>query len=320
MGQMDLRHGSSGVKPLRTLFVLLALGIAVLAGCGGGVSDPESARCNSPHPSFGAANDLGDHREVSVHFTCEGAVLAGTLYLPRAEGRHPAVVWVHGSGEQPRLTYGNVVAKLVEAGIAVFSYDKRGVGESEGECCFGDGHYNLLAADADGAVVALRSHADIDATHVGFFGASEAGWVVPLANARLREPVAFTALVDGPTVTTGEEAVWSKAAGEDEPGPLTEEKKAKATRRLEEAGPSGFDPAPYIERMQTPGLWLYGGADKSIPTDRCVAILKRLRRQGKDFKVVVFPGAGHGLVDRVPSSPDAPGTLVSWIEETDTRT
>jgi dienelactone hydrolase len=313
--------GASSVIALRARFGLLAFGLVALAGCGGGVSDPESARCTDPNPTFGQATDLGDHREVGVHFTCEGAALAGTLYLPDATGRFPAVVWVHGSGEQPRLPYeADIVAPLVEDGIAVFSYDKRGVGESEGDCCTSPGQYNLVAADADGAVLALRSRADIDATRVGLYGASEAGWVVPLANSRLPEPVAFTALVAGPTVTTGEEEVWSKETGEDEPEPLTAAKKAEATRRLEETGPSGFDPAPYIEQMVTPGLWLFGGGDKSIPTDRCVAILKRLKLQGKDFTFVVFPDAGHGLVDTVPTAPEAPTTLVSWIEETAKRT
>jgi pimeloyl-ACP methyl ester carboxylesterase len=260
----------------------------------------------------------GDHIEATVHFTCEGIRLAGTLYLPATTGRHPAVVWVHGSGEQPRLNYGSIVAPLVGHGIAVFSYDKRGAGQSQGKCCLGSGHYNLLAADAAGAVVAVRARAEVDPARVGFYGASEAGWVVPLANARLREPVAFTALVDAPTVTTGEEKAWGEAAGEDEPGPLTPTKKRDATRRLKDTRPSGFDPAPYIQRMQTPGLWLYGGADKSIPTDRCVAVLNRLRH-GKRFTVIVFPGAGHGLVDRVPTAPAAPATLTDWIEKTARR-
>jgi pimeloyl-ACP methyl ester carboxylesterase len=292
--------------------VLVAFG----SGCGGGDADPESARCTSPSATFDDATDLGTHREVGVQFTCEDATLAGTLYLPSRTGRHAAVVWVHGSGEQPRLNYGTVVAPLVEDGIAVFSYDKRGVAESEGECCTSPGQYDLVAADAAGAVEALRSRDDIDAARIGFYGASEAGWVVPLADAQLRKPVAFTALVDGPVVTTGEEEAWSDAAGEDEPGPLTAEKRAEATRELQEAGPSGFDPAPYIERMSTPGLWLYGADDKSIPTARCVEILTRLKRAGKDFTIVVFPGAGHGLVDTVPTAPEAPATLVSWIKKT----
>jgi hypothetical protein len=73
---------------LRTGYVLLAFGLA-LAGCGGGTSDPESARCDDPNPTFRQTMDLGDHREVGVHFTCQGTVLAGTLYLPEAEGRFP---------------------------------------------------------------------------------------------------------------------------------------------------------------------------------------------------------------------------------------
>jgi hypothetical protein len=63
--------------------------------------------------------------------------------------------------------------------------DKRSVGVSEGDCCTSRGHYNFVAADADGAVAALRSRADVDAARMGFYGTSEAGWVVPLADARL---------------------------------------------------------------------------------------------------------------------------------------
>jgi uncharacterized protein len=304
---------------LRRLLVVALVPVALVSGCGGGSggdADSESARCTSPNATFGDATDIGTHREVAVHFTCEETALAGTLYLPNGSGRHPAVVWVHGSGEQPRLNYGAVVAPLVENGVAVFSYDKRGVGESEGDCCTSPGEYDLVAADADGAVTAVRSHPEIDAEKVGFYGASEAGWVVPLADSLLAKPVAFTALVDGPAVTTGEEEVWSDAAGEEEDGPLTAERKAEATQKLQEAGPSGFDPAPLIEQMSTPGLWLYGGADKSIPTDRSVAILTRMKQAGKDFTIVVFPTAGHGLVDNVPTAPEAPATLVEWIQKT----
>jgi dienelactone hydrolase len=304
---------------LNTRFAFLALALLGFVGaCGGGVKDPESARCADPRPTFGTAVDLGDHREADVHFTCEGAVLAGTLYLPSGTGPFPAVVWVHGSGEQTRVPYAAaVVGPLVQEGVAVLSYDKRGAGDSEGVCCPGDhSHYNLLAADADGAVVALRLRSDVDRARVGFYGPSEAGWVVPLADSRLTDPVAFTALVSAPAVTTGEEAAWSEAAGEDEPGPLTQEKRAEATRKVEDAGPSGFDPLPYIKKMQTPGLWLYGGGDKSIPTDRCVAILEDLKAQGKNFTITVFPGAGHGLVDTVPTAREAPVSLVSWIEKT----
>ena len=41
-----------------------------------------------------------------------------------------------------------------------------------------------------------------------------------------------------------------------------------------------------------------------------------MKEAGKDFTIVVFPHAGHGLVDTVPTAPEAPGTLVNWIKET----
>ena len=236
--------------------------------------------------------------------------------MPKGAGRHPAVVWVHGSGEQPRLDYGPVVAPLVEDGVAVFSYDKRGVGQSEGDCCTSPGQYNLVAADADGAVLAVRSHPEIDADKVGFYGASEAGWVVPLADSRLSKPVAFTALVDGPAVTTGEEEVWSDAAGEDEEGPLTAEKKAEATQKLQEAGAVRLRSSPLDRADVNAGTMALRRRGQVDPDRSKRGDPERMKQAGKDFTIVVFPDAGHGLVDTVPTAPEAPATLVHWIQKT----
>jgi dienelactone hydrolase len=185
------------------------------------------------------------------------------------------------------------VSMTVQAGIAFFSYDKRGVGESQGTCCAGDqSHFNLLAADADGAVNAVRTRPEIDPAHVGFLGTSQAGWVVPLAVVRSRHHVAFMALASGPAVTTHEEAQWSDLAGENaaNPPPLTQVKKAEITRQLR--------------------------PDRSIPAEKSAATLERLRAtEGKDFTVVLFPQAGHGLLDTPPTDPRAMPTLLAWIRK-----
>ena len=295
----------------------LAAAALVLCSCGGSsADDPADAACPHPPVSFGKAIAVGDHREVSVGFTCEGARLRGTIYLPPGSGRHPAVIWLHGSGEQPRLGYGPLVAAYVKDGIAFFTYDKRGVGESQGTCCPGDrSHFNLLAADADGAVNAVRKRAEIDPARIGFLGTSQAGWVVPLAVVRLRGRVAFTAFASGPAVTTHEEQEWSKLAGEDaaNPPPLTPEKKAEIARQLK---PSGFDPVPRLARMTVPGIWLYGRQDRSQPAEKSAATLERLRRtKGKDFTVVLFPHADHGLLDTPPTDPRPMPTLLAWIQK-----
>jgi hypothetical protein len=49
-------------------------------------SDPADAACTNPPVQFGQAIDAADHEEVPVRFTCEGAVLAGTIYAPKEQG------------------------------------------------------------------------------------------------------------------------------------------------------------------------------------------------------------------------------------------
>ena len=200
------------VGPIAALVVLVLVAASLVAlvflssSSSHPFADPADARCNAPSATFDSAVVLPSHREFGVRFTCVGTQLAGTLNVPLGRGPFPAVVWVHGAGESARLPYDGapLVQALVDSGIAVLSYDKRGVGESVGECCPGDyGQFNLLAADVDGAVAALRSRPEIDPSRIGLLGASQAGWVVPLATVRSNRRVAFTALVDAPAVSTG---------------------------------------------------------------------------------------------------------------------
>ena len=302
---------------VRLLLAALAVALAALTGCGSSVSDPESARCNAPPVTFGPKIMLAGHAEVAVHFRCAGAVLAGTLFLPERAGPLPAVVYVHSSGQTLRWGWDVPwVRQIVGAGLAFFSYDKRGVGESQGTCCPGDqSHFNLLAADADGAVSALHKRPEVDPNRIGFLGTSQAGWVIPLAVVRSKHRIAFTALASGPAVTTDEEGQWSQLAGEDaaNPPPLTADKRAEITRELH---PGGFDPVPLLAQMMVPGIWVYGRLDRSHPAEKSAATLERLRQtQGKDFTVVLFPTAGHGLLDVPPADPRAMPTLLAWIQK-----
>jgi uncharacterized protein len=299
-------------------FVPLAVVLSLaLSSCGSSVDDPAAARCNAPDVTFGRTVLLGDHAEVGVRFRCVGVVQAGTLYLPPRARRVPAVVYVPGSGPALRWSWQVPWVRMtVDAGMAFLSYDKRGAGRSQGECCPGDDdHFNLLAADADGALEAARRAPGVDSRRVGFLGTSQAGWVVPLAMVRDPDHVAFTALVDAPAVTTNEEHQWSDLAGEeaDHPPPLTPAKKKELEGKLR---PSGFDPVPLLGRTAVPGIWLYGGQDRSQPADRSAARLRRLRAsQGKDFTVVVFPSAGHGLLDTPPTDARAMPTVLTWLRQ-----
>jgi uncharacterized protein len=290
--------------------LVLAGALVLLNGCGGGVSDPASARCDRPPSTFGSSVVASDHVETPVRFTCEAAVLAGTLYLPEAAGAHPALVWVHAAGKAKRLGWGGLVRSLVRAGYAVFSFDKRGVGESEGSCCPGDrGHFNLATADVVGAVAAIRTRSAIDSARVGLFGASQAGWIAPRAAVESGH-VAFVVLAAPGIVTFGQEHRYEQLTGgyrSDKPFP--------SEREIAEAlgSPSGFDVVPYLRRLDAPTLWLLGGRDQEIPLTASLAILERLKASGKDYTIKVYPHANHGLFDNPPTSPKALPDTLSWL-------
>jgi alpha-beta hydrolase superfamily lysophospholipase len=296
--------------------VVALAGIASLVcGCGSSVDDPASAACPRPPVTIGSPRTFGDHLEVAVHFTCSGSRLAGTLYLPPSTGRHAAVVWLHGSGEEARLSYGPLVASYVADGIAFFSYDKRGVGESEGKCCPDVyGHFNLVTADAVGAVAAVRRSPHIDPNRVGFLGASAAGWVAPRA-AEASKHVAFLALASPGVLQHSIVANFEQFAGGSEstkPRPS----EAEIAEKLASFDRSGFDPRPYLERLAIPALWLYGGADRNVPPVQSVAELRAIKRErNKDWTIIVYPGAGHGLFDNPPTAPAAAPTAERWIRE-----
>ena len=322
---------------------MLAACVAVLAaGCGGSGDDEQQAAATSTSDvapltsqpgveetsvasvtatgdtsAIDDARTVGDHRELDIAFVSDGTTLAGTLFLPARDGTYPALVWVHASGELERLRYGDLVDAVVRSGVAFFSYDKRGVGESGGRCCpaddedAGDVEFGEQAGDAVAALEAVRAVPQIDPGHVGYLGVSQAGWIVPIAATRSSD-VAFVVLVSGATVTTGEEQFYSQLTGDADQ--TDQQQRSELSRQLAEHGASGFDPAPYLAEMTVPALWLFGSADGSIPTVESEAVLDGLKGEGKDFSYVVFDGAGHGLLDdSPPPPPEVIPTIVDWV-------
>ena len=257
--------------------------------------------CGSPTaPSAidGNERQFASHRETDVTFrSTDGAIMAGTLMLPRESGRYPAIVFHNGSDRWTRSSY-STVAGLITLRMAVLTYDKRGVGQSQGSCCpYTDaGYFPLLAQDVLAGVRRIAQHPDVRADMVGLFGFSQGGWVVPVAAAEAPSEVAFTIIGSGPAVSLGEELLYSRLSGEDQCR-ATGTSADEIDRALDAAGPSGFEPRPYLERMPRPTLWIYGGLDLSIPVHRSVQRLTAVRDAGgRDFTIVVVPDLNHNWI------------------------
>ena len=232
-----------------------------------------------------------------VTFTSEGARLSGTLYTPQVS--YTAVVLVHGSGQESRMR--EFATLLAASGISVLTYDKRGVGASEGVYTgpevgtnnIDSTNLHLLAQDARAAVKLLKQK--LPSLPLGLLGFSQAGWIIPLA-ATANPLVEFMVLFSGPTVTTLEQLRFQfYTAGRTD---FWEHHSETDAREHIQNDPDRFqfaptDPKESLAALTIPGLWLFGGKDIQIPTNLCIEQLQALKAQGKPFDYVVFPELGH---------------------------
>jgi len=237
-------------------------------------------------------------RQVEVRFRSGNAALSGTLTLPLGRGGHPAVAFVHGSGETTRAYLPDLEALLVRNGVAVLAYDKRGVGQSggmyPGESPTATA-IDVLARDAAAAVRFLARQPEIDPTRVGLAGHSQAGWIMPLAASR-DGAIRFLVGFSGPAVTADENDLYQDLTGQGEqPQALSDE---EIDAQVLARGPGGVDPIPWIRKLRVPALWLYGGLDKHIPSRLSVRRLEPIAAEpGRDFSIDVYPNANHALVE-----------------------
>ena len=243
----------------------------------------------------------GTHTRT-VSFDSGDIRLAGALVTP-AEGKaQAAIVYVDGSGATRRNL--GIARRLAENGIAVLTYDKRGVGDSQGEysgpLSTNEVTLNALAADASAALEFLSAQSEVSDAKLGFAGISQAGWVIPLA-AVASDKEAFTVVWSGMVGRISEEDIFSLYTsdrdGADVPG--FEEIVAQRVRPYAWPPELGEDvnSVDSLAQLDKPGLWVFGGRDGSIPVPLSIARLEELQRDEHAFEYVLFSSAGHDTVE-----------------------
>lgn len=141
--------------------------------------------------------------EQKIYFSSEGVTLSGTLTFPSRQDRYPALILLSGSGPETRDFYGKMpFAKSLShhfcgLGFAVFRYDDRGVGDSEGD------YWTTTvidhATDALGALQALSNHPNVDPRRIGMLGHSF-GTIVGISAASKSTDVRFLVLLAAPAL------------------------------------------------------------------------------------------------------------------------
>lgn len=254
-----------------------------------------------------------------VKFESQGITLAGSIVEPKKP--LAAVVIVHGSDPVKREL--EFAKRLAKEGIAVFTYDKRGVGESGGVYVgpsvgtnnIDPANLNLLAQDANAAVQTFQTYLKDKKTPIGLVGFSQAGWIIPIAASK-NPQIEFMVLFSGPTITTleqlrfqfytnGNNSFWENHTEAD----AIEHTKNDPDKYQFAA----TDPKTYLNTLSIPGLWLFGEKDIQIPVKLCIEQLNTLKAQGKPFEYTSFPKLGHNTSSSNDTAPV--DTAVQWIQQ-----
>lgn len=270
-------------------------------------------------------------------FTSGDAELAGTLYLPRSRKPVAAVVVTHSASSPlgDSSLYEHLKVVLPALGIAVFTYDRRGSGQSGAKTVGGD--FTLLADDAIAAVRSLKTDPRIDPRRIGTWGLSQGGWISPLAASRSPD-IAFVIAVSAPVVTADVQMLFSstnhlRANGHSqaEIDQMVATRKAvdaymrgtgsrEAAQRLiddaktrpwfkytymgetvRDRAVSGWrkeienDPLRNLSAVKAPMLVLFGADDAVVPVADSVARLKAIAGRMPKMRVHVVAGADHSM-------------------------
>ncbi len=131
-----------------------------------------------------------------------GIDLAGTLTLPKKDGRFPVVILITGSGPQNRdeellghKPFLVLSDYLTKNGIAVLRYDDRGIGLSKGD--FKTATTQDFSNDVDAAIAYLKTRKEINKNKIGLIGHSEGGVIAPMVASKSKD-IAFIVLMAGP--------------------------------------------------------------------------------------------------------------------------
>lgn len=145
-----------------------------------------------------------DVTELTIENPAADLSLAGTLTTPRGDGPFTTVILVSGSGPQDRdetilqhKPFAVLADHLTRAGIAVFRYDERGVGESTGT--YEGSTSEDFASDVEAVFLALRKNDKVQKDRIGIIGHSEGGLIAPMVAVK-HPQLSFIVLMAGPGV------------------------------------------------------------------------------------------------------------------------
>jgi dienelactone hydrolase len=255
----------------------------------------------------------------NVTFESQGVTLSGSILTPIKT--FAAVVIVHGSDPVEReMEFGR---RLAKEGIAVLTYDKRGVGESGGVYVgpsvgtnnIDTTNLNLLSDDTSTAVNTLQTYLKDKKTPIGVVGFSQAGWIIPIA-ANKNPQIKFMILFSCPTITTLEQLrfqFYTNGNNNFWENHTEAETREHIKNDADRYQFTATDPQISLNTLSIPGLWLFGEKDIQVPVKLCMEQLNTFKAQGKPFEYTLFSKLGHNTASANDTTPF--DISIQWIKQ-----
>ena len=205
---------------------------------------------------------------------------------PAGDGRWPVVVLVHGHQDGPRIgarmyIEGGGLQRFAATGYLVAAVSQPGYGRS-------DGPPDFCGPRSQNAVLATVAYAKqlpgADARRVALYGYSRGAVVSAMAATRLSD---LSALILGGGIYDLKETFPRLAKGIQQ-NIRTEAGSSDEAFRLR-------SPLLHVDRIKAPTLVLHGELDDRASADSARRFGAALQASGATVRVVVFPGAGHGI-------------------------
>ncbi len=262
-----------------------------------------------------ADQDLSRWAAERLDFVASGHAMSGTIWLPDI-APVAVVVLVHGDGAQDRTAaggYAPIINVLLERGLAVASWDKAGVGASEGNWR----HQSMADRTAETRAALRRLKHRFDGIAIGALGFSQAGWVLPPLT---REDADFLVLV-GAAVSWRDQGVYFARVrlASEGLGPSAIDA-AIAAQQVEdervfgasaERAPDGMsqdrwrfvrqnrgaDARAPLSTLDLPLLAVWGADDLNVDAARNAAVYRDvLAERDVPTRIILWPDATHGLL------------------------
>lgn len=141
--------------------------------------------------------------EIDFLVTKKNIKMGGTLITPKSY-YSKIVIIAAGSGKDTRHSHYLLTEELLKKGIAVYRYDDRGVGKSEGK--FRRNAYHNIA-DLRSAFKNIRQIDSLSKKKVGILGHSKGAYAATIVNYDKTLNIDFLILIGSPTEWKGE---WRK--------------------------------------------------------------------------------------------------------------